>query len=62
MSKVSPRQRRWPAERSLQLFEEDFLLCKPSMYLIDDLLREEAEFEQGLVMLPGVDAHENRDE
>src|SRR5271168_2031522 len=28
MSKVSPRQRRWPAEGSLQLFEEDFLLTR----------------------------------
>src|SRR5262249_49428910 len=62
MLKVSPRKRRWPAERSFQLFEEDFLLGKPSMYLIHDLLGEEAEFEQGFVMLPGPDADKNSDE
>jgi len=45
MVKVSPRKRRRTAEGSLQLLEEDFLLCKPSMYLIFDLLGEEAEFQ-----------------
>ena len=61
MLKIGPRKRRCSAKGSFQLFEEDFLLCEPGIYLIDDLLGEEAEFEQRLVMLPGSDADENSD-
>src|SRR5215469_13583368 len=62
MLKIGPRKRRCSAEGSFQLFEEDFLLCEPRVYRTDDLLGEEAEFEQGLVMFPGPDADENSDE
>src|ERR1700746_3257239 len=60
--KIGPRKRRCSAEGFFQLFEEDFLLCEPGMYLIDDLLGDEAEFEQRLVMLPGSHTDENSDE
>src|SRR5215471_8638029 len=62
MLKIGSRKRRCSAEGSFQLFEKDFLLCEPRVYRTDDLLGEEAEFEQGLVMFPGPDAHENSDE
>ena len=62
MFKVVPRECHWSAEGALQLLEEDLLLREPSLYLIDGLLGEEAEFEQSLVTFPYADAYKNGDE
>ena len=60
--KIRPRQLRPQSKRSLQLLEEDLLLFEPRAHFVDDLAGEEAELEQGLVLLPFADANEDRDE
>src|SRR6516164_10015945 len=62
MLKIRLRQLSPQSKRSFQLLKEYLPLFELSTHFVDDLAGEEAELEQGLVLLPFADANEDRDE